>query len=380
MKKTGYLIFAWIYNICSLLCPAKKKKIVLFNGHNHGLNGNLLEIYQVMQKQDAEYQFVIMAKRDLLSAAGKKRIQKVWHLLCGAAAFFVVLPYHMATAQKVFFNDNFLPLVYMRTSGKNTQFVQLWHGAGAFKRFGLSTEKNPEVYRQVEQANQNITHLFVTSRQVVPYYQEAFSIPEERIYPTGIPVTDLYFDEERIQKRTDALYQKYPYFKGKKLLLYAPTFRTEGQENAKILEQFDVKKIHAILGEEWLILIKMHPKFPVENITENKYCYNMTDYNDISDLYLVADLLITDYSSSVVEFVLLDKPILFFAYDLPKYDRGFYFDYEKNVPGKVAHDQEELYHILSNKYNELEKRQDFAKFQYDNINGGACERILDILK
>ena len=95
-------------------------------------------------------------------------------------------------------NDNFLPLCYMKTANRQTQFVQLWHGAGAFKRFGLSTEDDPSVYQIVKEANQKITHLFVTSENVIPFYQEAFSVPKDKIYPTGIPVTDIYFDQDRI--------------------------------------------------------------------------------------------------------------------------------------------------------------------------------------
>ena len=145
------------------------------------------------------------------------------------------------------------------------------------------------------------------------------------------------------------------------------------------MEQFDISRVHDILGPDWIILIRMHPKFPMENITENSFCYDMTDYNDITDLYLVSDMLVTDYSSSVVEYVLLNKPIVLFAYDLPDYDRGFYFDYEQMMPGKIAHTQEELYGILLKKCDNLPKRQNFVKFQYDNTEGDACGRILKIL-
>ena len=228
-------------------------------------------------------------------------------------------------------------------------------------------------------ANRKITHLFVTSQAVKPFYEEAFAVPPERIYPTGIPVTDIYFDEERICQRKSSFYQKYPELASKKILLYAPTFRRTDEENRQIMDRFDAERIHQILGDEWVILIRMHPKFPVENLPQNKYCYNMTDYNDITDLYLVSDLFITDYSSSVVEYALLDKPILLFAYDLAEYDRGFYFDYENMMPGQIAHTQTELYELLQNNCDNLPKRQNFVKFQYDNMKGDACGRILDIL-
>lgn len=390
MKKIGYIFFAWVYNLCCLICPVRKQKAVLWNGHNHGLNGNLLEIYRYMRERSPDCRFVILAKKDLFfrpEGGGRKPLPG---LLKGAAVFFFVLPYHMATAGRVFLNDNFLPMGYMKTSRRDTQFVQLWHGAGAFKRFGLSTEENQEVARMVKKANRGITHLFVTSEHVIPFYQEAFGIEREKIYATGLPVTDLYFDRERMQGRRDKLYGRYPQFAGKKLLLYAPTFRREEWENRQIAEMFHVDLIHKILGEEWLILIKMHPKFPMETfsmetfsmekILRNEYCYNMTDYNNISDLYVAADLMITDYSSTIVEYVLLDKPVILFAFDLERYDRGFYYDYEENMPGEIAHSQEELYRILEKKDKNGKKRQSFAKFQYDNMTGGSCERILEILE
>jgi CDP-ribitol ribitolphosphotransferase len=349
------------------------------NGHDHGISGNLLEMYRTLREKEPDGTYIVFAKRDLFMRKDHRKRKSLPGMIADFFRFFVVLPYHMATAQTVFFNDNFLPLAYMHTA-KETRFVQLWHGAGAFKRFGLSTEKDPAVVDIVTRANQRMTHLFVTSAQVIPCYREAFAVPEERIYATGIPATDLYFDEPLKQQRIKKFYGKYPQLSHQKILLYAPTFRKTPEENREIMKQFDPEKIHSVLGDEWTIFIKFHPKFPMENIPENAYCYNMTYYNDISDLYLVADLLITDYSSTVVEYVLLDKPVLFFAYDLPSYDRGFYFDYESVMPGKVAHSSRQLLEILQKDWDDSEKRQSFVNFEYDNVSGNACERILDILE
>lgn len=382
MKKLGYIFFAAIYNLCRIFCSVNKYKLVFWNGHNSGMNGNFLELYQHL-RQNPEYRFVLLSKRDLFSggSTGKgSKLLSLWIRLRGTAAFFFVLPFHMATAGRVFFNDNFLPLGYMATEKTETQFVQLWHGAGAFKRFGLSTEENEAVYQAVRRANQKITHLFITSDQVRPFYQEAFAIDPDRIFVTGIPATDLYFDEKRKQARRDAFWREYPSLCGKKLLLYAPTFRASEEENRHILEQFDVRRIHDLLGEEWVILVRMHPRFPMENVVESNFCVNMTAYPDISDLYLVVDLLVTDYSSAVVEYALLGKPVILYAYDLDRYDRGFYYPYEKMAPGAVAHDREELMRMLSD-YPETEKRrQEFVGFQFGDLRGGASERILNILR
>ena len=371
MKKIGYIFFAVIFNICRIL-PVQKWKIALFNGHNHGLNGNLLEMQQALAKKNGRFHFVFYAKKDMFLGGILGKIK-------GAFCFFVVLPYHMATASCIFLNDNFLPLGYCAPS-RRTKIVQLWHGAGAFKKFGLSTENDKKVRNQVIQANSRITHLFVTSKQVVPYYQEAFGIPESRIFAEGIPVTDLYFSEEKKQRGRDRFYKKYPELTGKKILLYTPTFRRSRQENEQLPWHFPVQKIHDILGDSWVILIKMHPKYPVDNIMENSFCYNMTNYSQVTDLYFVTDLLVTDYSSTIVEYTLLDKPIVLYAYDLEKYDRGFYRDYESTVPGPVAHNEDEFLEILSNNTKEIQKRQTFAKLQYDYIDNRSTERIISVLE
>lgn len=378
MKRIGYRFFAWVYHLCCCFCRIRPK-IVFFNGHDHGLHGNLQVMYEYMQEHCKEYRLLKCSKRDWfqgIDGRGRAFPGKLQGVFC----FFILLPYQMATAEKIFFNDNFIPLAYMKTEKRKTQFVQLWHGAGAFKKFGLSTEQDLDVRRLVTEANKRITHLMVTSKQVIPYYEEAFEIPKDRIYATGVPVTDLYFNRDWIQQARQGIYQEYPLLQGRKVLLYTPTFRASEEENRKIMENFSVERIHEILGEDWIILVKMHPKYPTENIVESKYCINMTHYYDISALYLIADILISDYSSTVVEYALLNKPLIMYAYDLEHYDRGFYRDYEETAPGKIAHTPEELYEILAKKEDDLEKRQTFVKLQYDYCDSDSVKRILQILK
>ena len=197
MKRLGYFWFAWIYNLCAVCCKVQRK-MLFFNGHAYTLNGNLLVMFERMQRIAPDYRYITYSKRQLFSGQDGSR-NSLTQKIRGGLTFFFVLPYHMATAEKVFLNDNFIPMAYMHTGKRKTQFIQLWHGAGAFKKFGLSTEQNPQVRKLVTQANQNITHLFVTSKQIIPYYQEAFGISRDKIYATGVPVTDQYFDPAWIQ-------------------------------------------------------------------------------------------------------------------------------------------------------------------------------------
>lgn len=376
MKKLGYRMIALIYNVTQAVSK-QKNTIIFLNGQSHGLQGNLLEMYEAYQ-QLGGYRLFCYSKADLLHGAGRTphsaldKIKGLWK-------FFVVLPWKMATAKKVFLNDNFIPMAYIKKN-PNKQWIQLWHGCGAFKRFGLSTEQDPQVCSLVKQANERITHLFISSTQVLPFYEEAFGMSSDKIYVTGLPVTDVYFQQESLAGMREQVYDKYPVLRRKKVLLFTPTFRATDEENQQILSRFDVERIHEVLGEEWMILVKMHPKFPSQNMPKQEYCLDMTSYPDITQLYTVADCLVSDYSSTVVEYVLLDKPIIMFAYDLEKYDRGFYRDYQETVPGRIAKNTDELCEILADEDQSSERRKAFIRLQYDYTTKGATKRILDILE
>ena len=112
-------------------------------------------------------------------------------------------------------------------------------------------ETDEKIRHQVEKANTRVTHLFVTSKQVVPIYEEAFAIPKERIYATGIPIMDVYDREKTKQECIQNFYAVYPNLKGKKLLLYTPTFRKTDQENQDIMKHFPVERLKETLGKDW---------------------------------------------------------------------------------------------------------------------------------
>lgn len=355
--------------------PCKRKKVVLFMIHNSRFAGNLRFVYEEMKSREEGFQFVVVSKKQLFSASGN-RWQRLFGKIKGGFYFYLVLNYHLATAGYIFLNDNFLPLAYMKVSPK-TKIVQLWHGVGAFKRFGLTTESRPEVRHCVEKGNKKVTHLFVSSSQIVSYYEEAMGIPKERIFPDGIPVTDYYFDEEKKAEGRKHFYEQYPQLKEKKLLLYTPTFRQSAEENAGIWEHFDCGRIKEGLGEDWALLVRRHPQIAMPEGEMPEGCYDVTSYADIKELYVAADVLVNDYSSTVVEYALLQKPIVMFAYDLAEYDRGFYRDYRENAPGEIVASVEELIKAVKEENRDMEKLRHFQKMQYDTMDGGASRRVVD---
>ncbi len=373
MKHLSYVLYGIIFNIFRL-CPIRKKKVVLFMIHNSKFRGSMKFIHDYMKELDSEFKFIVVSKKQLFSVSGKG-ISKVISLIRAGFYFYFVFNYHLATAEYIFLNDNFQPLAYMNVS-KKAKVVQVWHGVGAFKRFGLTTETDPVIRKCTKQGNQRVTHLFVSCKAIIPYYAEAMGMPKKRIFPLGIPVTDYYFDEKKKQEGKEAVYRKYPALRGKKVLLYTPTFRETEEENAALLKHFDYKEIKRQLGDEWAILIRLHPQIHKDIPVKGKDCYDVTDYEDIKELYVTADILVNDYSSTVVEFGLLRKPIFLYAYDLEKYDRGFYRDYKENAPGAIAYNLDELIGFIKSGQFEEEKLEHFLKLQYDKMDGNATKRVV----
>ncbi|BBF44242.1 putative polyribitolphosphotransferase [Lachnospiraceae bacterium KM106-2] len=372
MKKIVYRLYGLLYGMFRGI-PLRKKKVVLYMIHNSKFQGNLAYVYEEMKRRDDSFRFVIVSKADLLGKPG------LLHKIRGVLYFYFILNYHFATAEYIMLNDNFLPLAYMNIR-KQTKLIQLWHGVGAFKKFGLSTEEDPFVRELVYQGNQKMSQLFVSSDKVIPYYEEAFGISRERIHATGVPITDYYFDESRIQEAKHRVYETYPEIKNKKIILYTPTFRNTEEENNEILSRFNCSNLSRQLGDDYVILVRLHPQVK-PTVCNYEGCIDVTKYDDVKGLYAASTLLITDYSSTMVEYTLFKKPIIFYAYDLEKYDRGFYFDYEQNVPGYVVKDEECLLQAIkkSNEAELLEKQEKFLLAEYNYLDGHATKRVVDLL-
>lgn len=368
LKKLGYLLFG-LFSLFYRLFPMNRHKAVFYMIHNDYKCGNLKYLYEELKKERPDDFFVFVSKSDFY----KDKIR-------GFLYFYFILSFHFMTAGEIYLNDNFLPLAFIPLK-KGVKVVQLWHGIGAFKRFGLSTEKNEEVRKLVIKGNKKVTHLFISSKEVLLFYEEAFQVSRERIYPAGLPVLDFYFDEEKKKKARENFFAQFVNLKNKKILLYTPTFRNTMEENKALLEFFSAQRLKEKLGDEWVILMRLHPALSGSNIISDlsEVVYDVSDYKDIKELYEVSNILVNDYSSTVIEFSLLGKPVIFFAPDLEKYDRGFYRDYKETVPGKIVRDTEELVRVIKEGEFDIEKMRRFLELHYDYYDSNNCKRIREIL-
>src|SRR5699024_945425 len=150
--------------------------------------------------------------------------------------------------------------------------------------------------------------------------------------------------------------------------------------------KLDLERMRESLSDDYVILLRMHYLI-AENIDTSKYdgfVIDMSKYEDIRDLYLISDILLTDYSSVFFDYAILNRPVLFFTYDLESYRdnlRGFYFDFEKEAPGPLLYDTGEIIeqiHLIENGEFEFSERlAEFRKVYCSLEDGAASKRVMN---
>src|SRR5699024_5291687 len=318
-----------LFKLCYMLfclLPINKKKIVFASDSRSELNGNLYFVYEELYKRNMDLK-IKFAFNDRID--NKKSVFDL-----------IRMAFQFATSNIILLDD-FYPMIYPLRIRKKSDLIQVWHAAGAFKTFGFSRVGRPGGPSIHSKNHKNYTKALVSSEGVRENYAEGFGIMLDRVYATGVPRSDVFFDEEYKSYVRDTLYSKYPYLKDKKVILFAPTFRGNGQASAYYpFENLELDKIYNELNEEYVFLFKIHPFVKNKLNIAYKYTdffYDFSEYREINDLLLVTDILITDYSSVCFEFSLLEKPMLFFAFDVEQYieERDFYYDYFDFIPGPL---------------------------------------------
>ena len=365
-------IYAAIFNILRKF-PQKNNKITLLTNKNHSFEANLEYIAKELDNRNYEgknYEYKFIPK-DSLSFANIR---------------------DFASSKYVFLVDNFFPLAFMNVEGM--KWVQLWHGTGLFKKFGYDL-LNDEDKKIMEMFAPKIDLVSVSSENVADIYARNFYVDKSKVKPFGVPRNDFYNEEhlsdDYLSGLRESFEKDYPQLKGKKLVLYAPTFREDPKNNA-VFNHFDIEKFLDELGDEYALAIRLHPNYKrfcdeehnidLDDLTNRYDIINFTGFKDEQKLLLLADILIADYSSIMVDYTILKKPAILFDYDLEDYlykERGFYFDYEDMVPGKIVYNIDELIESIREEDFRLEKMEEFLKLQFGEFKPNSSKLILDYI-
>lgn len=291
--------------------------------------------------------------------------------------------YRLATARTVVI-DNYVPLLSVCHFNGDTEVIQLWHAAGAVKKFGLAdpslTYRTPQAIKRIQKVYERMDKVVVGSPHMASVFAKAFGKEQGDFLHTGIPRTDFFFDEKAMHQAKQRIRDAYPQLQGRKVVLYAPTFRDQELQKQKI--PLDFVKIAEQLGDDYRLLIKLHPAVVHDlKAMEHPFIISVDKSFPLNELLLVTDFLVSDYSSIPYEFALLNKPQIFYPYDLAQYSmsRGFWDAYKEVVPGPVVDSDEELVHTIVNMDFDTAELEAFASLWNVYSDGRASQKLVEYL-
>lgn len=353
--------------------PLKKNWVIFYDTFSKNGNGDSIRpVAEELRRRRPDFKFFFVSKEmrsidmaDEVLILGTQRYEQVL-----MRAKYVVSPMDLPASKR-----------------QGQIWIMTWHGT-PLKKIYLSREDTPE-FRNYVKPFHNIDVFCNSSLEHGKIYEEALLVPSASIKNMGLPRNDILLQDSDNRIRNQVR-KKLGIPDDKKVLFYCPTWR---RYDWKMPMPLDLDKLKREIGNEYCILLRSHvgkhdwvdERGNKININDDGFTYDVRDYPNISELYLACDVLITDYSSSIFDFAITQKPQILFAYDLEDYrnEFKFYFDYENFVPGPIAKKTGELIlHIANLKNYERKYGEQYQKFKetfcaYED--GHAAERVVDYI-
>jgi CDP-ribitol ribitolphosphotransferase len=269
-----------------------------------------------------------LPQREQLAPYGYGLAAKVAYLL-----HLIGATWSMQRARVTVIDNAWLPAHITRLRA-GCSVIQVWHAEGAYKRFGHATRgassgADGALHQLI---HSGYTDALVSSESVRPAYAEAFRMPLNRVHAVG-PLRGAWLaNSAAVALRKTTLLAQYPELSGKRVLLYAPTFRGRGAQRVTQLT-ISPDAIAAALPSDWIVAIKAHPLVPItaKSIgaqSTSGGCVTLDAAAPVDELFPLADALFTDYSSSIFLWSLLERPLLLAVADAEEYaqDPGLFLD------------------------------------------------------
>ena len=367
LQKIRSLVYIIFYKIFCLFTKLDDKKVLFLSSSRDSLTGNFLFVYNEISKRN-KYDIDMVLKKSLKSGYTiKERLDLI----------------RAIATSKYIFLDDFYPMIYALKLREGTELIQLWHAMGAYKTVGYARANKEGAPVKHSLTHKNYTGAIVSSESIRKNYAEAFGISIDKIQALGIPRTDIFFDKNYKKNILKRYYKKYPMLKNKKVILFAPTFRGNGQKTAHYnFDWIDFNKLKKEFEKEYVCIVKLHPFIknrPDYDFTNDSFYLNLTNEREINDLLFLTDLLITDYSSVIFEYSFFKKPIIFYTPDLEDYrnSRDFFYDLDKYTYGEVTKDFESLLKGIKKAKVDKKKLKEFNDYFCSSCDGKSSKRVVD---
>ncbi|QFT90683.1 CDP-glycerol:poly(glycerophosphate) glycerophosphotransferase [Bacillus sp. THAF10] len=380
--KSRQSLYKELYSKFMIKMPIRTNRVLFESFAGKSYSDSPKAIYEELLNEKQNYDLIWVFNDTSKQIPGNaKKIQR------NSLAYY----YYLATSKYWVINARMPNFVIKR---EENVYLQTWHGtplkrlASDMKEVRMPGTTTERYKRNFFNETQKWDFLVSPNSYSTEIFRRAFKFNKEFL-EFGYPRNDsLYLESEQKAARTSELKDSIGIPKDKKVILYAPTWRDDefhSKGKYKFEIKLDLQKMQESLGEDYVVILRMHYLI-AENldISEFKgFAYDLSTYEDIAELYLISDLLITDYSSVFFDFANLRKPILFFTYDIEKYRdtlRGFYMDFEEEAPGPILRTGEEVLEAILN-IDEIEeqyhaKSLDFYNKYCEFDNGLASNNII----
>ena len=389
-RKTSNFIKKIKYKLATIGIKVDDKTIVFctFNGKSYSCSPKALYEYMVNNDKYSDFKFIW----------GFKNVEQYKYLENNKNTSVIKLNTkqyikYLAKAKYWIFNYKIPDYLYPK---KEQVFVQCWHGT-PLKRLGcdlihfdnvLNTMEGMKKRYKIEASK--FTYFLSPSKFASEKFISAWNLKEigkeNIIIEKGYPRNDFLFnytekDIKKIKAKLGIENEK------RKIILYAPTYRSNQHEAGvgyTYKEEINFEHLREKFGNEYIVLFRPHYFIAnVFNFEKYKgFVYDVSKIDDINELYIITDLLITDYSSVFFDYANLKRPMIFYMYDLEHYrdkSNGFYIDLEE-LPGKITETQEELEKEIERIDKNFKYDEKYKKFndKYNYLDDGkASERVVE---
>ena len=325
-------MFVVFYTIASVFLKPRAGRVLFASDATETPVGNLAAVLNELRARNIPGVAVtVMCRRSLWTWRGP--VASIRLAIAARSASAIVI-------------DDYFPELYAVTLHPDTEFIQLWHASGAFKKVGFAREGLPGGPRKGSTAHRGYTAAIVSAEGVRDAYATAFNMSAENVVATGIPKTDLLFDRDWVAQSRASVRRELGIPQDARVTLVATTFHGHGQPTATVGgSHIDWSKVAEGLPSEYL-LIKNHPftRGIAPSYPPHARVVDVTSRNDIDALMCSSDVVVTDFSSVIFDAAMLKKPVVYLFANTDDYEanRGFFFEASSYVWGPTASTEPEL--------------------------------------
>jgi teichoic acid ribitol-phosphate primase len=359
------LVLGLVAYACRLL-PVRRRRVVLATARLPVLEGNLLHIHDAIRARRPDVDLVLDLRPYSYGLGGKLR-----YLVRLLRSTWLV-----HTSGLVVVDNAFFP-VHVAPHRSAITVVQVWHATGALKRFGADVAGGlAEPERRF--LHRGYDYVVVAGEAAREPWARAFLTPLDHVLALGTPRTDGLLDQAALDAARGRVLAANPGLVGRRLILYAPTFRGRGRAKHGTAD-LDGRRLRERLPATDVLVLKSHPNLDPATQPSDGFDIVADPGSDMNDWLAAADVLVTDYSSSIFEWALLRRPLVLVTPDLETYERdpGLYLDYRSAMIGTLVRDAGEAADAIVGDRFDLSRYDAFIARNLGACDGHASERFVD---